>query len=172
MSLFITNNSNSIQKMKIVVTRSNKKTQSYEVVVMDGACTVHKETVVGLKKRDEVVWKLADLYGALDIEVIKPEATSTTLSDIPSIPVLDDEEAELYFESNLDSVYDRIVQAISEGLLTNKDEIKLFDLSDTGVFFTSQKENWKSGLLQALDYYLAEEQYERCTIIQTLLKKL
>ena len=172
MSLFITNNSNSIQKMKIVVTRSNKKTQSYEVVVMDGACTVHKETVVGLKKRDEVVWKLADLYGALDIEVIKPEATSTTLSDIPSIPVLDDEEAELYFESNLDSVYDRIVQAISEGLLTNKYEIKLFDLSDTGVFFTSQKENWKSGLLQALDLYLAEDQYERCTIVQTLLKEL
>jgi hypothetical protein len=87
MSLFITNNSNSIRKMKIVVTRSNKKTQSYEVVVMDGACTVHKETVVGLKKRDEVVWKLADLYGALDIEVIKPETTSTALSDLSLIHI-------------------------------------------------------------------------------------
>ena len=67
--------------MKIVITRTNKKKQSFEVAVLDGVTPIHKEMVNGIKLRDEIVWKLADLYGALDIEIIEAKPKEFKLRD-------------------------------------------------------------------------------------------
>jgi hypothetical protein len=60
-------------------------------------------------------------------------------------------------------------QAVEEGLKTNQKNIKLFELNGTGVYITSQKENWRSGLQDALDYYIESEQYEKCSHIQDVI---
>ncbi len=158
--------------MKIVVTRSGNKKQSYIVAVVDSGQCIHKETVEGVTKRDEIVWKLADLYGALDIEIIDKKPDEFKFSEIPTIPVLDEEEADEFFEDNQEEVYDRIIQAVKEGLHVNRDEIRLFELSGTGQYFTSRKKNWKAGLQQALDYFIKIEAYEKCITIKQLMAKL
>ncbi len=143
--------------MKIVVTRSATKKQSYIIAVVDSGNCIHKESVDGVAKRDEVVWKLADLYNALDIEIIEPNQEEFKFTEIPVIPVLDEEEAEEYFEDNKEAVYDRIIQAIKEGLHVNRNEIRLFELNGTGVYLTSKKPNWKRGLEQALQHFIEIE---------------
>ena len=45
MKLFIVNKEG---VMKIVITRTNKKKQSYEVSVVDGLNSIHKEVVSGI----------------------------------------------------------------------------------------------------------------------------
>lgn len=167
MKLFIGNGS-----MKIVVTKYRNKKQSYIVAVVDGDNCIHKETVVGVINRDEVVWKLADLYGALDIEIIEKKPEEFKFSEIPSIPVLDLEEADEFFEDNQQEVYDRIIQAVKEGLHVKRDEIRLFELNGTGQYLTSRKNNWKAGLQQALDYFVVIEAYEKCITIKQLMAKL
>ena len=90
-------------------------------------------------------------------------------SPIPIIPVFDEEDAKYFFEDEKSFVFARIVQAVEEGLKTNQKNIKLFELNATGVYITSQKENWKSGLQSALDYFIESEQYEKCSHIQDMI---
>lgn len=158
--------------MKIVVTRSATKKQSYIIAVVDSGNCIHKESVDGVAKRDEVVWKLADLYNALDIEIVEPNAEEFKFTEIPVIPVLDEEEASEFFDENKEVVYDRIIQAIKEGLYVNRDEIRLFELNGTGVYLTSKKPYWKRGLEQALQYFIQIEAYEKCISIKQLMAKL
>jgi hypothetical protein len=169
MKLFIGNKGG---MMKIVITRTNKKKQSFEVAVLDGVTPIHKEMVNGIKLRDEIVWKLADLYGALDIEIIEAKPKEFKLSEIPSIPVLDEEEAEEYFGHCEEAVYDRMVVAIAEGLQTKRATVRLFELNGTGVYLTSEQSSWKGGLEQALQHYIKVEAYEKCTTIHELIEKL
>jgi len=158
--------------MKIVVTKSATKKQFYVIAVVDSGNCIHKESVDGVAKRDEVVWKLADLYNALDIEIIEPSIEEFKFSEIPVIPVLDEEEAVKYFEDNKDFVYDRILQAVKEGVHINRGEIRLFELNGTGVYMTSKKVHWKSGLEQALQHFIDIEAYEKCISIKQLITKL
>ena len=169
MKLFIVNKEG---VMKIVITRTNKKKQSYEVSVVDGLNSIHKEVVSGIKNRDEVVWKLADLYGAVDIEIVEPKSREFKFSEIPNIPVLDEEEAEEYFEDCTESVYDRIVTAIKEGLHTKREVVRLFELNGTGVYLTSQKTNWKAGLEQIVKHYIRIEAYEKCAAVHKLIERI
>lgn len=169
MKLFIGNREG---MMKIVVTRTNKKKQSFEVAVVDGVTPIHKELVSGVKNRDEVVWKLADLYGAMDIEIIEAKTKEFKFSQIPNIPVLDEEEAEQFFDENIEYVYNRMVVAIKEGIHTKRDSVRLFELNGTGVYFTSQRPGWKKGLEQALQHFIAIEAYEKCTAVHKLIEKL
>ena len=169
MKLFIVNKEG---VMKIVITRTNKKKQSYEVSVVDGLNSIHKEVVSGIKNRDEVVWKLADLYGAVDIEIVEPKPREFKFSEIPNIPVLDEQEAEEYFEDCAESVYDRIVTAIKEGLHAKRDVVRLFELSGTGVYLTSQKTHWKAGLEQIVNYYIKIEAYEKCAAVHKLIQRI
>ena len=159
--------------MKIVVTSSGKKTNKvYTIEVLDGGAIIHTEAADGIKKRDEVVWKLADLYGALDIEMIDAKPAEFKFSEIPSIPVLEEEEADEFFEDNQDFVYSRILEAVEEGIRAARESIRLFELNGTGVYITSQKEEWKNGVHQALDYFVAVEQYDKCIIARQILHKL
>ena len=158
--------------MKIVVTRSGNKKQSYEVMVVNGGQCIHKEVVQGVIKRDEVVWKLADLYGALDIEIIDKKPDVFRFSEIPTIPVLDEYDAEWFFDHSELAVYDRIIQAVEEGLHVRRDIIRLFELNGTGQYLTAKRKYWKAGLQQALDYFIRVEAYEKCITIKQLMEKL
>ena len=158
--------------MQIVVTRVGKKSvKEYLVEVMDGDAIIHTESVKGLKQRDELVWRLADLYNILDITIAE-QVTEFKFSEIPSIPVLEEEEADIFFEENGEFVHERILQAVDEGIKASRDHIRLFELNGTGVYITSNKENWANGVQQAMDYFAATEQYDKCITAKQLLQKL
>ena len=161
--------------MKIVVTSQGKKGKSFNISVVDGESIVHSESVKGLKQRDELVWKLAELYNAMDIEIVDKqdqEQDSFKYTEVPSIPVLEEDEAIQFFDENSDYVYDRIVQAVDEGIRSNSDYINLFELNGSGVCITSDKPTWKAGLQQALDYFESQEDYKKCIRIRGLIAKL
>lgn len=160
--------------MKIVVISHNaKKGKTYDIQVMDGNTLVHSESANNIKQRDEYVWKLADLYNAIDIEMVDEEMQDKfKQTEIPSIPVLEEDEADEFFEENREWVYDRILQAIDEGIELKRDNIRLFELNGTGVYITSNREDWKNGLESAIEYYVGLEKYEKCIVAKQLMNKL
>ena len=138
--------------MKIVVTSISKnKSKTYLIEVCDGTTIIHSEEVKGIKDRDAVDFKF---------------------TEIPSIPVLEIEEADLFFDENSDFVYERILQTVEEGLRSKRTEIRLFELNGTGVYVTSNRPDWKVGVQQALDYFVLTEQYDKCITARQLLQKL
>ena len=162
--------------MKIVVSIvSTKKGSEHLVQVIDNGEVIHSETATNIEQRDKIVWQLAEMYNALDIEVSHNKRLvqeEFRFSEIPSIPVLDEEDAEAFFEDHEDAVYDRILEAVGEGLFLDLDEIRLFELNGTDVYLTSDRENWRSGVEKAIDYFVKVEQYEKCIIGKQLLNKL
>jgi hypothetical protein len=162
--------------MKIVVSQSsNGKPDGFTIQVWDSGRMIDSRDVEGLIERDRIVWELADLYDALDIEVrekSKPKPEAFRFSEIPSIPVLDEKDASAYFEENEQYIYDRMLIAVEEGMITKRPFIRLFELNGTGVYITSIRSSWKIGLEQALEFYLETENYEKCAVIKTLTNKL
>lgn len=162
--------------MKIVVSIvTTKKGTEHLIQVVDDTDVIHSETAINLEQRDKIVWQLAEMYNALDIEVSHNKHLSQEefrFSEIPSIPVLDEEDAEAFFEDHEDAVYDRILEAVGEGIFLDLDEIRLFELNGTDVYLTSDRETWKGGVEKAIDYFVKVEQYEKCIIGKQLLNKL
>lgn len=164
--------------MKIVVTaqksvKGKGEKKLYNIVVLDGNTPIHEELVHGVSERDKTVWQLADLYSAVDIEMNDNTiAEDFMFSEIPSIPVLEEEEASEFFEDNKDFVYDRIMQAVEEGIRSKQDNIRLFELNGTGVYITSNKPDWKHGVEQALEYFVLLEHYDKCIQARQLLSSL
>ena len=54
----------------------------------------------------------------------------------------------------------------------NQETIRLFELNGTDVYITSNKEDWKNGVEQALEYYVQKEQYDKCIQARQLMSKL
>jgi hypothetical protein len=161
--------------MKIIVTPTGKKANKkvFVVTVLDGLVPIHSESVHGVGERDKLVWKLADLYGAIDIEIQETEREDEfKYSEIPSIPVLEESEAEEFFETNKEIVFGRIVKAVEEGVKMQLKTIRVFELNGTGVYITSKVDDWKSGVEEALEYYVSTEQYKKCIKVKQLLSKL
>jgi len=146
--------------------------RKFRVSLTDGDAVVQEEVVSSITKRDELVWKWCDLYHTVDIIIHEDKPKEFKYSEIPSIPVLEEEEAEEFFGSNEEYVYSRIVQAIHEGLQTDLTEIRLFELSGTDVYMTSKRDTWEAGLKTALEYFERTENYERCGQVMILLSRL
>lgn len=163
--------------MKIVVSLvSSTRGSKHLIQVLDRNNIVHSETTDTIDKRDALVWALAETYNVLDIEVTSNkkylEEDEFRYSEIPSIPVLDEEDAEAFFDDHEEAVYSRILEAVEEGLFLGLDEIRLFELNGTDVYLTSERDSWKSGVEKAIEYFVKEEQYERCIAGRQLLNKL
>lgn len=159
--------------MKILVTPTGKKgrLKTYLIEVFDSNRIIHTESAEGMQKRDEIIWKLAELYNALDIDVAD-EKEDFKFAEIPSIPVLEESEADEFFEDHSEFVYNRILQAVAEGITSKRKSIRLFELNGTGVYITSDRHDWKTGVQQALDYFLLAEQYDKCIAARQLLLEL
>lgn len=157
--------------MKIIIT-SVGKAKSFLVEVLDGDAVLYSEEVKGVKRRDALVWQLAETYNTSDIENVVLEKRIFRLSDVPSIPVLDEVEADSFFDENKEFLYDRIVQAIEEGLIAGLDTIDLFELNGTGVCITSKRHEWMEGLQQALEYYIEVQQYEKGGVVKKIMDDL
>ena len=69
-------------------------------------------------------------------------------------------------------VYKSLVEGVSEAIKSNKKEIKICEVKNTNVYVTVEKQNWKSSLDSALQFYIDKEEYEECSIIKNLIDKL
>ena len=146
--------------------------RKYRVSLTNGNSVLQEQIVTSVKSRDELVWKWCDLYSTVDVIMHEDKQKEFKYSEIPSIPVLDESEAEDFFEDHQDFVYSRIVQAVAEGMQMSLTDIRLFELSGTDTYITSKRENWRAGLESALTYFEGMEKYERCDQITKLLEVL
>lgn len=69
-------------------------------------------------------------------------------------------------------VIDETVVAIKEGIAKKKKSINLFEVTNSEYYIELKKEQWKSSLEKALEYYLEKEEYERCAECRDLINKL
>ena len=146
--------------------------RKYRVSLTNGDTILQEQIVTGVKSRDELVWRWCDLYSTVDIIMHDETQKEFKYSEIPSIPVLEESEAEEFFEDNQEFVYKRIVQAVSEGMQTSLTSIRLFELNGTDTYITSNRETWAAGLNNALTYFETTENYEMCDLVTRLVAQL
>lgn len=170
--------------IKIVAESVSKRNKTVFVVkAIEGEDVLSEGTATTINKRDELIWSFAEQYNTTDITILnsdrkdknlakQPKKDKFKYSEIPSIPVLDMEDAKDFFDDNEDIVYNRVLVAVREGLECNKDVIKLFELNGTGVYLTSEREDWKPGLENARMYFQEKELYEKCAECRDLMAKL
>lgn len=171
--------------IKIVAEVVKKRTKTVFVVkAVEGDAVIEEKTAATINKRDELIWSFAEQFNTTDITIVDPnkevpskrKRTTKTrnfkFSEIPSIPVLDMEDAADFFDDNEELVYGRVIVAVEEGLQSKRDIIRLFELSGTGVYITSDKDDWKSGLENAERFFKELEEYEKCAKCVELLKQL
>ena len=69
-------------------------------------------------------------------------------------------------------VYKSLIEGVTEAIKTDKKEIKLCEVKNSGIFITVEKESWKESLDSALQFYIDTEEYEQCSKIKDLINKL
>lgn len=69
-------------------------------------------------------------------------------------------------------VYKSLVEGVSEAIENNKNEIKLCEVKNSGIYITVEKTEWKNSLDSALQFYVDKEEYEKCSKIKDLIDKL
>ena len=88
---------------------------------------------------------------------VEPGADYSQLTEIPEIKKVVLEEA---------------VYAIKEGIEKNKPSISLFEVAYSDYYIELKKEKWKPTLEKALEYYVEQEQYDKCVEARDLINKL
>ena len=69
-------------------------------------------------------------------------------------------------------VMESLVKNLAEGVDLNLDEIDIAEIKNHDVLISIPKKEWKSGLEQAINFYVEKEEYEKCSKIKTLISKL
>ena len=69
-------------------------------------------------------------------------------------------------------VYKSLIDGVTEAIKTDKEEIKLCEVKNSGIYITVEKQEWKNSLDSALQYYVNKEEYEECSKIKSLIDKL
>jgi hypothetical protein len=88
---------------------------------------------------------------------IEPGANYSQINDIPEIKQI---------------ILEETVYAIKYGIEKNKNSITLFEVAHTDCYLELKKENWKSTLEKALEYFLEKEEYDNCAEARDLINKL
>ena len=65
-----------------------------------------------------------------------------------------------------------LVTNIAEGIEGNLESVNVAEIKNQNVIISVPKDEWKSGLENAMNYYIKTEEYEECSKIKKLIKKL
>ena len=65
-----------------------------------------------------------------------------------------------------------LVTNIAEGVKDNLETVSIAEIKHTDIILNVPKTEWKSGLEKAMEYYIKTEEYEECSKIKKLIKKL
>lgn len=160
---------------KIKSRRINKK--EFLIEIWEGDIIVQTKMAINISERDKIIYELSDLHNIVDVEHINiiPKMSESNIKNsiaIPVIPYTDMFQLENYFNSDGDYIFNRILEAIAEGLVLKKKKIKLFQINNSGVYVDSLKRDWPAGLRIAHEYFFQEEQYDKCQECVRLLTAL
>ena len=65
-----------------------------------------------------------------------------------------------------------LVANIAEGVEDDLETVSIAEIKHTDIIINVPKSEWKSGLKKAMEYYIHTEEYEECSVIKKLIKKL
>ena len=65
-----------------------------------------------------------------------------------------------------------LVSNIAEGIEDNLESVNIAEIKHHGIIINVSKSEWKGGLKKAMEYYIEKEEYEECSKIKKLIKKL
>ena len=65
-----------------------------------------------------------------------------------------------------------LVVNIAEGIRNNLESVNIAEIKHHDVIINVPKTEWKSGLENAINYYIEREEYEECSKIKKLINKL
>ena len=65
-----------------------------------------------------------------------------------------------------------LVLNIADGIKDNLEIVNIAEIKNHDVIISIPKTEWKGGLENAMDYYIEREEYEICSRIKKLIKKL
>ena len=86
------------------------------------------------------------------------------------IPTISLEDFET--KSKKRQVYKSLVQSISEGVEFKLESVNVAEIKNHDVIISVPKAEWKSGLENAMEYYIKKEEYEECSKIKKLIERL
>jgi len=65
-----------------------------------------------------------------------------------------------------------LVSNIAEGVEDNLESVNVAEIKNYDIIISVPKSEWKGGLENAMEYYIEREEYEECSKIKKLIKKL
>ena len=65
-----------------------------------------------------------------------------------------------------------LVENIREGVKDDLESVNIAEIKHTDIIINVPKTEWKGGLEKAMEYYIKTEEYEECSKIKKLIKKL
>ena len=65
-----------------------------------------------------------------------------------------------------------LVLNIAEGIEDKLETVNIAEIKNHDVIISVPKTEWKSGLENAMNYYIGTEEYEECSKIKKLIKRL
>ena len=65
-----------------------------------------------------------------------------------------------------------LVSNIAEGIKDNLESVNVAEIKHTDIILSVPKDEWKGGLENAMNYYIEKEEYEECSKIKNLIKKI
>jgi hypothetical protein len=65
-----------------------------------------------------------------------------------------------------------LVSNIADGIEDNLESVNIAEIKNYDVIISVPKTEWKSGLENAIEYYIKTEEYEECSKIKKLIKKI
>ena len=65
-----------------------------------------------------------------------------------------------------------LVINIADGIEDNLESVNIAEIKNYDVIISVPKTEWKPGLEKAMEYYIKTEEYEECSKIKKLIKKL
>ena len=65
-----------------------------------------------------------------------------------------------------------LVSNIAEGIEDKLESVNIAEIKNHDLIISVPKSEWKSGLERAMEYYIKTEEYEQCSKIKNLIKKI
>jgi hypothetical protein len=72
----------------------------------------------------------------------------------------------------ISTITEKSLGVIKYALEENKDKIRLFNIINLGIYVEIDKSNYKGILQKIMSYYSELEEYEMCSEVEKLIKKL
>ena len=65
-----------------------------------------------------------------------------------------------------------LVTNIAEGIEDKLESVNIAEIKNHDLIISVSKDEWKPGLEKAMEYYIEKEEYEECSKIKKLIKRL